>query len=109
MARLCIKAKIQWFSEQKRAGVDGSSFRSDQMCMLVLVGHLFMDVPDNLKHLLEYMQEEISHARWITTANGYFCAAVFGVGQITPDQKASLFQIFSYMLSVYIQSFLKFT
>ena len=44
------------------------------MCMLVLAAYIIMDVPDNLKHLLEYKQEEISHARWITTANGYLRA-----------------------------------
>ena len=73
MARLYIRAKIQWFSEQKRTEVDDSSLRSDQMCMLVFAGYLNMDESDNLKHL-EYKQEEISHAWWITTANGYLFA-----------------------------------
>ena len=79
-AQLYIKGKIQWFSEQKRTGVDDSSFRSDQMCMLALAGHFIMDVPASLKHLLEYKQEEISRARWNATANGYLRAVVSGVG-----------------------------
>ena len=90
-AQLYIKGEIQWFSEQKRTGVDDSSFTSDQMCMLALASHFIMDVPANLKHLLEYKQE-ISHARWNATANGYLRAVVFGVGQITPDQKATLYK-----------------
>ena len=63
MAQLHIKAKVQWFSEQKSKGIDDSSFRSDQMCLLALACYRVMDVPDDLKHLLEYKQEEISHAR----------------------------------------------
>ena len=105
MAQLHIKAKVQWFSEQKSKGIDDSSFRSDQMCLLALACYIVMDVPDNLKHLLEYKQEEISHARWITTANGYLRAVIFGAGQITPDQRARLIKITSYILSVYIPSF----
>ena len=59
------------------------------------------------KHLLQYNQEEISHARWTTTANGCLRAVIFGAGQITPDQRARLIKIASYILSVYIP-FLKF-
>ena len=105
MAQLHIKAKVQWFSEQKSKGIDDSSFRSDQMCLLALACYIVMDVPDNLKHLLEYKQEEISHARWVTTANGYLRAVIFGAGQITPDQRARLIKIASYILSAYIPSF----
>ena len=46
-----------------------------------------MDVPDNLKYLLEYRQEEISHSRWITTASGYLRLLIFGVGNFGADQK----------------------
>ena len=105
MAQLHIKAKIQWFSEQKSKGIDDSSFRSDQMCLLALACYIVKDVLDNLKHLLEYKQEEISYARWITTANGFLRAVIFGAGQITPDQRARLIKIASYILSVYIPSF----
>ena len=63
MAQLHIKAKVQWFSEQNRKEIDDSSFRNDQMCLLALACYIVMDVPDNLKHLLKYKQEEISHAR----------------------------------------------
>ena len=64
MAKLNIKAKVQWFSERKSKGIHDNSFRSDQMCLLALVCFLVMDIPDNLKHLLEYHQEEISHVRF---------------------------------------------
>ena len=64
-----------------------------------------MDAPDILKHLLQYNQEETSHARWTTTANGCLRAVIFGAGQITPDQRARLIKIASYILSVYIPFF----
>ena len=46
-----------------------------------------MDVPDNLKYLLEYSQEEISHSRWITTASGYLKLLIFELGYFGVDQK----------------------
>ena len=46
-----------------------------------------MDVPDHLKYLLEYSQEEISHSRWITTASGYLRLLIFGLGHFGVDQK----------------------
>ena len=64
MAKLNIKAKVQWFSERKSKGIHDNSFRSDHMCLSALVCFLVMDIPDNLKHLLEYHQEEISHVRF---------------------------------------------
>ena len=94
MAQLYIKGKVQWFSEKKSKGIDDSSFRSDQMRLLALACYIVMDAPNHLK-LLEYKQEEISHARRITTANGYLRAIIFGAGQITPDQRATLIQIAS--------------
>ena len=36
-----------------------------------------MDIPANLKSLLWYKQEEISHSRWLTTVNGYLRMLLF--------------------------------
>ena len=66
-----------------------------------------MDVPDNLKYLLEYSQEEISHSRWITTASGYLRLLIFGLGSFGVDQKnKKLFKISSYIICVYVPSFM---
>ena len=71
IAAVHLKAKLEWFSDQKCNGVEDHSFRSDQLCMLVLACHVFTEIPDNLKNLLSYKQERICHSRWVTTANGY--------------------------------------
>ena len=65
VAKLHLQNKLCWFSEQKntRNSAD-AGIQSDQMCLLVLSCQLFMDVPANLKSLLRYEQEEISHSRW---------------------------------------------
>ena len=73
-----LKVKTAWFSERKK-NVD-SAFRKDHMCLLVLAAHLVMNVNDNLKCLLFYRQEDVSHARWITTASGYLRMLIFGYG-----------------------------
>ena len=52
-----------------------------------IASFLVMDVPDNLKYLLEYRQEEISHSRWITTASGYLRLLIFELGNFGVDQK----------------------
>ena len=64
VAKLHLQNKLRWFSEQKsmRNSAD-AGFPSDQMCLLVLSSQLFMDIPANLKSLLWYKQEEISHSR----------------------------------------------
>ena len=46
-----------------------------------------MDVPDNLKYLWEYRQEEISHSRWLTTASGYLRLLIFELGNFGVDLK----------------------
>ena len=84
-ASLQLKAKVEWFSEQKAKGFQGS-FRNDYLCLLVLAFYLVMDEPDNLNYLLEYKQEEISHSRWITTASGYLRLLIFGLGNFGVDQ-----------------------
>ena len=60
-----------------------AGFRSDQMCLLVLSCQLFMDIPANLESLLWYEQEEISHSRWLTKANGYLRMLLFYSSNLT--------------------------
>ena len=72
IAKLHLQNKLCWFFEQKSMRNSANAgFRSDQMCLLVLSRHLFMDIPANLRSLLWYKQEEINHSRWLTAANGY--------------------------------------
>ena len=84
-----------------------NSFRSDELCLLVLASHLLMNVPENLKNLLTYKQESISHSRWITTASGYLRLLLFNIGsqQMSTNQKRKLEKIVSYIVSVYVPSF----
>ena len=78
IAKLHLRSKINRFSEQKSMGnITDGDFRSDQMCLLVLPCQLFMDIPTNLKSLLWYKQEDISHSCWLTTANGYLRLLLF--------------------------------
>ena len=106
IASLQLKATVEWFSEQKAKGFQDGSFGNDYLCLLVLASYLVMDVPDNLKYLLEYRQEEISHSRWITTASGYLRLLIFGLGNFGVDQKKKLFKISSYIICVYVPSFM---
>ena len=91
--------------EQRAKGFQDGSFRNEYLCLLALTSHLIMDVPDNLKHLLEYRQEEISHSRWITTASGYLKLLIFGLGNVGVDHKKKLFKI-SYIICVNVPSFM---
>ena len=70
IASLQLKAKVEGFSEQKAKSFQDGSFRNEYLYLLVLASYLVWDVPDNLKYLLEYREEEISHSRWIKTASG---------------------------------------
>ena len=81
-----------------------AGFRSDQMCLLVLSCQLFMDIPANLKSLLWYEQEVISHSRWLTTANGYQRMLLFHSSNLTIVEKTKLARLVSYILSVYLPS-----
>ena len=107
IAKLHLQNKHCWFSEQKsmRNSAD-ASFRSDQMCLLVLPCQLFMDMPANLKSLLWYKQEEISHSRWLTTANGYLRMLLFHSSNVTTVEKTKLSRLVSYIVSVYLPLFL---
>ena len=83
-----------------------AGFRSDQMCLLVLSCQLFMDIPANLKSLLWYKQEEISHSRWLTTVNGYLRMFLFHSSDLTTVEMTKLSRLASYIFSVYLPSFL---
>ena len=106
IAAVHLKAKLEWFSDQKCNGVEDHSFRSDQLCMLVLACHVFTEIPDNLKNLLSYKQERICHSRWVTTANGYLRLLLFNVGSLSQSEKQKLQRIVSYIINVYLPSFL---
>ena len=49
MPVLHVKSQVKWFSEQIIKGTVDESFRSDQMCKLVLTCCLFMDAPNNFR------------------------------------------------------------
>ena len=99
-------AELEWFSQKKSSKVDDHSFQNDQLCMLVLACYIIAKVPDNLKNLLFYKQEKVCHSRWITTANGYMRTLIFNSSNLTATQKAKLQKIVSYIISVYLPSFL---
>ena len=107
IAKLHLQNKLCWFSEQKsmRNSAD-AGFRSDQMCLLVLSCQLFMAIPANLKSLLWYKQEEISHSRCLTTANGYLRMLLFHSYNLTTVEKTKLSWYESFNASVYLPSFL---
>ena len=87
--------------------VDDHRFRNDQLCMLVFTCYIIAEVPDNnLKNLLFHKQKKVCHSRWITTANGYMQKLVFNSSNLTATQKVKLQKIVSYIISVYVPSFL---
>ena len=80
------------------------SFRCDHMCLLAQVAYLLMDVPENLKPLLFYRQETISHARWLTTASGYLRMFIVGYC-VEPAQISRLQRMVSCIVCVYLPAF----
>ena len=65
-----------------------------------------MDIPANLKSLLWYEQEEISHYRWLTTVNGYLRMLLFHSSDLTTVEMTKLSRLVSYIVSVYLPSYL---
>ena len=59
-----------------------------------------MDIPANLKSLLWYKQKEISHSRWLTTANGYLRMVLFHSSDLTTVEMTKLSRLVSYIVSV---------
>ena len=100
-----LKAKLEWFSQQKSNKVE-HSFRNDQLYMLVLACYIITDIPQNLKNLLFYKQEQICHSPWITIANGYMRMFIFNSKNLTDTQKNKFQKIVSYIVCVYVPSFL---
>ena len=107
IAKLYLQNTLCWFSVRKsmRNSAD-AGFRSDQMWLLVLSCQLFMDIPANLKSLLRYKQEENSNSLWLTTANGYLRMLLYHSSNLTTVGKTKLSRIVSYIVSVYLASFL---
>ena len=62
IATVHLKAKLEWFSQQKSNNVEEHSFRNDQLCMLVLGCYIITNIPQNLENLLFYKQEQICHS-----------------------------------------------
>ena len=106
MAALHLRKKIEWFSNEKDKRRGDNSLRSDHMCMLVLSAYLIIDVPENLKNLLTYKQEATCHARWVTTANAYLRLLIFNICDLGEVQRARLTRLVSYIVCVYVPSFL---
>ena len=106
IATVHLKAKLEWFSQQKSNKVEEHSFRNDQLCMLVLGCYIITKIPQNLKNLLFYKQEQISNSRWITITNGYIRMFIFNSKNLTDIQKNKLQKIVSYIVCVYVPSFL---
>ena len=65
IAEVHFKARLDLFSQQKQNGIEDHSFRSNQLCMLVLACYALTDIPENLQNLLFCKQETICHSRWI--------------------------------------------
>ena len=106
IATVHLKAKLEWFSQQKSNKVEEHSFRNDQLYMLVLGCYIITNFPQNLKNLLFYKLEQICHSRWITIANGYMRMFIFNSKNLTDTQKNKLQKIVSYIVCVYVPSFL---
>ena len=85
-----IKAKLEWFSDQKRDGMKDHSFRADHICLLALTCYFITDVPDNSKNLLVYNQERICNSRWLTRASGYLKTHLFKTGNLSEADRIKL-------------------
>ena len=92
-----IFSKIILFSDHKDEMK--LSFSCDHMCLLALVAYLLMDVPENLKPLLFYRQETISHAQWLTTPSGYLRMFIFGYC-VEPAQISRLQHMVSFIVFI---------
>ena len=105
MTSLYLRKKIEWFSDDKDQRND-HSFRNDHMCLLALSCYILMEVPENMKPLLAYKQEATCHARWITAASAYLRLLIFDICHLNDYQKSKLIRLISYIISVYVPSFL---
>ena len=64
------------------------------------------EVPDNLKNLLVYKQENICHSRWVTTVNGYLGLLIFSLGNLSNLQRKRINKTVSFIISVYLPLFI---
>ena len=95
-----LEAKLNDFLKKECSAFKNNSFRSDQMSLLALSCHIFMNVPDNLKNFLLYKQEQISHPRWVTMANGYLRLLLFDIIPFSHDEPLKLSRIAFFVVSV---------
>ena len=87
------------------------TIRDDQAVMLVLSCATFREIPKpsdkitNLHKYLFYRQETLSHARWITTANGYLRLKLFDLFNFSDTKTNHLDNIVKFIISVYAPTF----
>ena len=62
-------------------------------------------LPENMEPLLAYKQEATCRARWLTTASGCRHLLQFDVCRLDERERAKLIGLISYVVSVYIPSF----
>lgn len=112
-ARQFLSDLLDWLVEQPVH--DEQHIRDDQASMLVLACSTFRSIPKphskgphkscNFNKYLYYKQETISHARWLTTANGYLRLKLFKPVVFEKQQQVSLNNIVQFILDVYAPSF----
>ena len=83
MASIQVTAKLNWFSQQKEKAFQVA------VCEVMF-----------------YEQESTCHSRWVTTANRYLRMLIFNLGNFSSDQQHKLKKIISYIISVYVPSFI---
>ena len=90
---------------------DKATVRDDQATMLVLACSTFRSIPpassskSNYYKYIYYKQETLSHARWITTCNGYLRIKLFNLFDLSQPQKLALDNIVQFILDVYAPAF----
>ena len=102
MAALHLKKRSGFLTRRRKTKITPS----EMTCACLLNLALLEELPENMKPLLTYEQEAACHARWVTTASGYVCLLIFNVGQLDDQQKSKLIGLISYIVSVYVPSFL---
>ena len=105
-----LNGVLEW-AQNKPAS--SKAIRDDQASMLVLACATYREIPSNglsnMKRFLFYKQEKKSHARWMTTANGYLrLNKVFSIAEFNDEELSSLNSIVKFIVNVYVPSFLTF-
>ena len=80
--------------------------RDDQASLLALSCATFRNLEGTTyEKYLYYSQEQLSLARWITTASGYLRLFLFSIGDLDADQQNVLRNIVQFIISVYAPNF----